>query len=324
MTKVLHIYPHHDSMVANYVSMLCRCLPATVESMSVDDKGAIRQALGEYNPDIIHLHGDTELKSLPRQSRVVITTHGTKPHKFLATAYVVIARSTIEASSLSDIGVPRLEVIRNPLYTKTTTSEELALKMTTVYQKVMDSNILPLLTPETRQMFSILLKVGLLKDRRWAEATPNTDDVNWHRLFIYAELEGCMPVIQKGIRLMGISAPGHSAVSCYLPKEYQQPSQPGPYADVSSLVADIRQKSSTKQLPLVLLCSLFQSLYSPNLDEAALLRDLESGGLTSFFCSTLQILREQIQLDEGFMPCQPVNNRTTEHLRKALNQHLKL
>ena len=324
MTKVLHIYPHHDSMIANYVSMLCRLLPAAVETMSIDDKGPVRQTLGEYDPDIIHLHADTELKSLPPHSRVVITTHGTKPHSFLSTAYVVIARSAIEARRLNDIGVPRVEVIRNPLYTKTTTSEELASKMATVYQKVMDSNILPLFTPATRQMFSTLLKVGLLKDKRWAKATPDSDDVNWHRLFIYAELEGCMPVIQKGIKLMGINAPAHSAVSCYLPKEYQQPTQPTPSADVSSLVADIRQKSSTKQLPLVLLCSLFQSLYSPNLDEAALLRDLESGRLTSFFCSTLQILREQILLDEGFMPCRPVDNRTTERLRKALNQHLKL
>lgn len=324
MTKVLHIYSHHDSMIANYVSMLCRSLPSAVETMSIDDKSHVRQVLSEYNPDIIHLHGDTELKTLPRQSRVVITPHGMKPHRFLATAYVVVARSAIEAGSLSDIGVPRLEVIRNPLYTKTTTSEELSSKMSVVYQKVMDSNILPLLTPETRQMFSILLKVGLLKDRRWAEATPDDSAVDWHRLFVYAELEGCMPVIQKAIRLMGINAPEPSAVNCYLPKGYQQPLQAAPSADVSSLVSDIRQKSGTKQLPLILLCRLFQSLYLPHLDEAALLRDLESDGLTSVFCSILQILREQIQLDEGFMPCQPVDNRTTERLRKTLNQHLTL
>ena len=38
----------------------------------------------------------------------------------------------------------------------------------------------------------------------------------------------------------------------------------------------------------------------------------------------MQVLSEQVLLDEGYMPLDPIDDKQTEHLRKLLTNHLKI
>ena len=51
---------------------------------------------------------------------------------------------------------------------------------------------------------------------------------------------------------------------------------------------------------------------------------LEQKKLKGYAACLMQVLSEEAELDEGFMPLQPVENRQTNKIRKLLTNHLKI
>lgn len=311
-------------MIANYVAMLSRAMEQYAECTSTDDTSQLHQLYEDFKPDVLHIHAHPSFKLSSDSLRLVITPHGTPPTTLMKKAYVCIARSNLEANRLAHAEICRIEILRNPIFTKTISFESLAQRMAVIYQKVMDSNVLPLMDDDSRLMLSVLLKTGLCGDRRWTEDSVIPQSTRWRQLFIYAESEGVMPIIERGIRLLGINVPPYSPADCYLPKPPTTHLQQKDRYNIVTLMKQLRAQSDTGRLSLSLLCLLHQALYKSETNENLLLEELKQQKLKPLFCSTLQILKEQLLLDEGFMPCSPSDDRTTKQLRHNLYRNLQL
>jgi hypothetical protein len=316
MIKVLHYYPKDDTLTSRYVTLLIEAMSQRVESEVADSPVVFRKKCKDWHPDIVHIYGDIRCATTCRR---VVSPCGT-PFNHHQPYYAVIARSPMEAEELQEQGFKRVEIIRNPLITKTTDIEEMANKMAYVYQKVMDSNPLPFMDETTRDALSIILKVALCGDKRWvAGQSVHADNINFRTLFIYGELEGILLHIHKGLQLLDIKVPPYQKTACYLPDYYKIPMSTSK-ADIATQLSDIRSNGLT----VLKLCNLFESLYDKTLDEDELINKLESENNLSLFKSLLFLEEEILQLDQGFMPCAPIENSETRKLRKDIYNHLQL
>ena len=343
--KVLHVYSHDNPRLAMYVSLLSQAMPADVECVYVDNAPDMRRAVKDFRPDITHQHGRFHVATgaAPTPpSRLIVSPHGEEVD--VHHAYTVIARSPYELTTLQ---TERKELVRNPLITRAITFQEAAGAIAGIYRRVMDSNPLELMDAATRHFLAVALKAGLLGDKGWvsddSQWNGSTDAVadsslhtlhspllDFHHLYIYAELEGVMDIVHDGIETLGITdavadsafSPLHSSsrsADCYLPHGYEIPkAMPG--ASITDLLHDIEQNGIT----LLRLTELTRALYDDNLDEKALMEQAETEKLRPILQSVLQVLSEQTLLTEGFMPCPPTDNSDTQRLRTQLENHLKL
>lgn len=325
---ILHIYDESDVMVGRYVEMLMQATHAmTHEGSMFDEQYAMyactnakdcRQLTDEFRPDILHLHGASAPFTLPAGLRLVVTPHG----EVLGPvhAYVVVARSPHEASSLKR-QFPRVEIVRNPLITRTVTTEECARQMATIYQRVMDSNVLELMDVNTKRLLTAALTVATYGDVRWLPSTFlfTADNANFRQLYLYATHEGVLSLVQQGLAMLGVNAPEPESVSCYLPNGFLQP-KPMPVATIAQLLTDI----SVHGISLLRLSELARSLHNDGLDEAKLLEHLDDDGLLPLLSAVLSLLAEHLLLTEGFMPCTPAEGPATQQLHSLFDKRQEL
>ncbi len=319
--SVLHIFPKNDSMISNYVTMLTQAMGNRVISAATDDVQEAKHIINDLHPDILHQHGQVAWarQSEFRHFRKVLTPHGQSIDG--QEPYVIVARSSMEAKLLNDF--PRIETVRNPLVTKSVKPDETAEKTIRIYQKVLDSDVLPLMNEDSRDTLRMLLKVALCGDRQWIGDRPLPSSPQWRLLYIYTWHEGVSPLLDRGLTLMGLQIPPHTTPISYLPEDYQRPVS-RTKASIPELMTEIERQLRQGRLELLLLCDLHQALYRPTLNEEKLCKELKERKLIELFSSSLQILKEQLLLDEGFMPCAPADNHTTSLLRSSLTKHLKI
>ena len=320
--KILHIYPNGDTQLSRYVGLLQKSMAdaADLESEAItDDARELKSVLQRGTQfDIIHLHGAVRC-TLPQEPRLVVSAHGADIVKRSREPFAVIARSEMERSRLQEQQCRRIELVRNPVLTRTITWDVAARKMNAIYQKVIDSDVIELMDANTLQALTILLKAGICGDKRWVEGR-EIPEADWRKMCIYAEYEGVGAMLHKGIVTMGISVPAIDAthIPTYLPEGYQKPApmegKPIPY-----MVAKAKDN-----LSLSLLVDMHRALMSTELDEEMLMQELDREKLIEEFTCMLQLLNEHTLLDEGFMPCKPADNRRTKQLNQILYKHLHI
>jgi hypothetical protein len=77
--------------------------------------------------------------------------------------------------------------------------------------------------------------------------------------------------------------------------------------------------------PLLLhMIELTRELMRDTVNDDQLNEALEEKKLKGFAASLMQVLSEEAELDEGFMPLLPVENRQTNKIRKLLTNHLRI
>ncbi len=354
--NIIHLCPSTDFELMQYVSMM---FASDEEPFITNNVDVFISRCKKSRPDIVHLHGcdSAELVKLTSKSqrqgiRTIITTHGRldatssvahthMAKEVLAHAYALVARSTMEADELKAMGVnKRIEIVSNPLVTRTTSEENLRASYKRIYQCVMESNPLELMNDATKEALHKLLKVGITEDERWATPISNADNVDWHLLKIYSIYEGVFHYVEKGIHSMRFSlkdaaekalneiADVTNALSLntprgYLPDDYEKPlSLSG--QSVIDIVASIRELSEEQHLSLLPLVELDIALRRNDVDDEYLMQQLAAAKLNDFFASLLTILTEQTAFDEGFMPCEPSEDATTRRLRSQIEEHLKI
>ena len=327
--KILHIYPNGDMQLARYVGLLTKSMQESADieaEAATDDAKELKHLLARQDhPDILHLHGavvPSHLRTpVPPYPRLVVSPHGAKMDKSRLNAFAVVARSPMEYARLEKQQYTRIELVRNPVLTRTTTWDEAARKIRAIYQKVIDSDVLELMDADTRQTLKILLKAGICGDKRWVDGL-TVGQTDWRKLLIYAEYEGVAATVHKGIVKMGLSVPTVDVmhIPAYLPAGYQKPVS----LEGHSLTDIVDQTTKGKPLTLSLLVDMHHALMNPELDEEMLMQELSKERLTAQFACMLQLLREHTLLDEGFMPCTPVDNRNTKQLNNILNKHLHI
>lgn len=312
MISILHLYDDNDSMAARYAAMLAQGSAPQAAAFTAGDSETFHRLFALHHPDIVHVHG-LPRTSLPPGCRVVLTPHG---HPMATDRpYVVVARSAMEAQAL---GYERTEVVRNPLITRTTTAEDCTRQMLHIYQRVMQSHVLPLMSSSTKALLALLLAAAIARDRRWLgpqadQAAELLRQADVQQLYIYATHEGVLPLLQQGLSVLSLEAPPAAPFHSYLPSGYQRP-QPCASQSAADILADIDSHGPS----LLRLCELSEALRDDQLDEAALLAQLDDRHLRQLLEALLPLLAEQTLLTEGFMPCPPTDNALSERLRQSL------
>lgn len=320
MKKVLHIYPKDDDALARYVETVTSAMDSGVENRVADTPEAVEEACREWQPDMVHVHGSCSW-SLPPALRIVLSPHGTDVNR---KAYVVVARSPMEKRRMQDQHLSRIEVIRDPVITKTTTAGEAARQLFAVYQKVADSNVLELMDDHTLSMLHTLLKAGITRDARWTAGRTVYEDANWRQLFIYAHDEDILSTLQRGVVTLGLNPPtvDPRAIQKYLPDDYSMPLPQTP-TDIFTLLSATDDDITHRRLSMKHIVTLHQILQDNDLDEKHLVDALEAGQL-QLLSRMLQVASEETLLDEGFMPSPPLNDRGTQLIRTLIQSHLKI
>jgi hypothetical protein len=339
--KIVHLYPQNNAMIAHYVSMAEQGMGKKAECALANDEKSLAELCKAEAPDILHLHGCQQAalvraarKAGRNGARIVFTPHGELLAgsagkglaPFVAHAYAVTAQSPIEQACLTRLGWnDRIELIRNPIITRTTSATELSQQLYAVYQKVLASDVLALMDDDTKQALRLLLKAGITGDIRWLSAPSAFSSLapDWQKLYVYAEQEGVLPVVLRGIDVTGLQAPSPVPSPIYLPNGYQKP-EPTYDETAMELVLKVKAECENGTRSVLRLCELDRALRVDRLDEEVLLLELKAAKLTGFFSAVLQILSEQTGLDEGFMPCLPVNNAVTGRIRTIITNHLKI
>ena len=320
---ILHIYDENDSMAARYAAML----NAQFTTHTSHSSSLITTPLSPSppHPSIIHLHGRAPFP-LPPNVRLVFSPHGECPapaSQFPLTPYVAIARSPMERDQLL-LQFPRVETILNPIITRATTPEACARQTLQVYERVMLTNVLELMAPQTRQTLAQILAAAVAGQSSPAICqTPDSSALDSCQrdailLSVYARQENILSLVQEGMHLLHIRIPAFtsSPPEGYQPEGYEPP-KPMPGSDITALLSDIKANGPT----LLRLIETARTLYSDSLDEALLLSQLDRQSLRPLFASVLQLLSEQLLLTEGFMPCPPDDGRLTRQLRQQIERH---
>ena len=328
--KVLHLFPDNDPLIAKHVKLL-------------------GNAHHDAVPDIVHVHGCWQyqivrqaLQAHRQGARIVFTPHGgLEPwiikerrlseklcktllwqRRMTECSYVMIAQGNMEAEALRKLGWnPRIEIIRNAVITNSITPEAMARQTQDVYCKVMDSNTVELMGDDARRLLTILLKAGITGDKRWITATPPVvEEQDWRRLLIYANHENVRTIVDTGRRILDL----HDAsietddIKSYLPTSYKKPKVEA--HDVPGIVAEMRKN------PLTLrhFVELDRALRYTDVDDDWLCDALDENHQLKYFRRLLQMLIELTELDEGFWPAKPLNDRQTRTIRNQLNNHLRI
>lgn len=357
--KVLHVYPKSDSLIERHVTLLAGGMRQSAEVKVADNVVTFKKFFREMEPDIVHCHGCWQFflaravsYAIRHQARVVLTPHGQlEPwvikrqsvqenisktllwqRRTVEHAYAVILLGKFEHENFRKLGWnQRTEQIHNAVITNAITQAEMCTQTFAVYQKVMDSNTLEQMDEESLRALTIIIKVGIMGDRRWVKDI-NIDDahIDWRRLLIYAEHEHISNYVDYGISILGLSTPSIdvSRIAAYFPDYYERPK---PIKDVVGdydgnetdyLVRIIRQIN--KQPLLLHLIELTRELYRDNVNDELLTEKLEDKKLLAYAARLMQVLSEQTLIDEGYMPLAPKDDRQTEHIRRMLTNHLKI
>ena len=359
--KVLHIYPKSDNLIRQHVMLLAGSMQQSAEVFTADSGANIRQMIISQQPDILHCHGCWSQKmayairtARNNGARVVITPHGQlepwvvsqqnlqdKVVKALlwqkdviAQAYAIITLGKLERVNFLKLGWnKRVEEIHNAVTTNTITLTEMCSKTFAVYQKVMDSNTLEQMDDLTLHALSTIIKAGIMGDCNWCRSTDSIrypQDIDWRRLLIYAEHENIRNYVDYGISVLGLPTPtiDTERIDAYFPDSYKKPCPikeiVGDYEgdETAYLMKMIRQLN--KQPLLLHLIEFTRELYRDNVNDDTLVTVLEEKKLTGFASSLMQVLSEQTELDEGYMPLLPSDNRQTRQIRKLLTHHLRI
>lgn len=314
--NIVHLYDKENNAIAKYVDLLPK---------QVDDAG-----MGY--PDILHIHGcwhslATIRTTALKERRIVITPHGDlqpwvlSEHKAqqllerrqVGRAYTLIAMGPQEAEGLRQLGWnTRIETVANPLITKTTSTEQLIAQHLRIYQKVMDSDVLPLLNNDTRQTFRALLKAGITGDAHWIEGM-DIPEPQWRLLLLYAHQADVSDVIERGLAVIGRKKPNIDTKSI---ENYQTRSyRPSTTVDTRSVVQLIKDLQTPTLRRLV---ELDKALRQPDVEDDQLLELIDQQELKQHTARIMQLLSEQTAFDEGYMLLAPLDDKQTESLRRKM------
>ena len=367
--RVLHFFPANDDMITQHVNMLAERMGMESDNHLANNGQSAKVLLQQGLYDVLHLHGcwQNDMRSLvqlalKKKVRLVVSPHGQlEPwvrnehrwkeklpkelyyqHDIIRQAYAVIIQGRMEQECMERLGWnPRCVIIRNAIITHSITPTDMARQTFALYQKVIDSNPLELMTDDTRQMLLYLIKAGITGDARWLEDSaeppvfPTLAHSQWRLLFCLAHQEHFTEVIQKGIRTLRMDTPDIDAsqIAYFLPADYQ---------DTESIVHVIgnqfvsendrlletfrllRKWLSNGQLSIRHLIELDKELRQYGCEEEALAEQLKDHKLYTLGCRLMQLMSEMTGLTEGFMPLPALNDRTTRRWKQQIEQHLKI
>lgn len=253
--KTLHYYPADDSMVAQYVTIICDSMGSECYNDKTSDADDALKKISDYHYDILHLHGCWRNSSYKvvreaqkKKIRFIVTPHGQLepwvmnenywkeklPKKLLyqkwivSSAYAVTIQGKMEEECVRKLNWnKRTAIVPNSLITNAVVARQMVSQIYHLYREVLDSNPIERMTDNTRHTLFQLIKVGITGDSRWLKESVITinDDEQWRMLLCYAYQEQIEDIIQKGMRIVHLDTPyiDVSKTDYFIPNDYHPP-----------------------------------------------------------------------------------------------------
>lgn len=379
--KILHYYTEGDGMTAQYVGILSQAMAGmeamtcdgSIENISTTSLAQARRILKNDDIDLLHLHGcwrDTDwlltLTAEKSKTRVILSPHGNlqpwvirqdywKSHlpriiayqrHIVSSAYAVITMGRMEYEGIKRLEwSDRIEMVLNAMITESITEYDMARQILTIYNKVMDSNTLALITGNTRKAYSALIKAGTTKDSRWLDDDDMADisqlkPVAWRRIIISAWHSGIIDIIADAIDTLQLPLLDihPKDIACYMPaaenrkglfnKEVKE--LPAVIADdkgmhTDSFILFVKQLHKRAKAGLINMKDIVETsvqLRRVTIDERLFMQEMTDKKLDAFLGSIMQLAMEYTSIEEGFLICAPRTGRMTRKIRKIIeNQH---
>lgn len=355
--KILHLYDNGSPLIEKHVMLLSQNDDSNEVTQASQPADLLSKA--DVVPDIVHIHGcwryshaRMALSLKKRGARLLLSPHhelqpwviakhrvGEKwPKQLLwqkrlaAACYCIVTSGQWEQQALGNLGWnKRLVAVPDAVLTQQTTPKEMVRAMGAVYRKILDTHPRELLSDEALNLLPAILKVGVTGDRRWVQndeqlrkTASELSNEDWRHLYIYTHHEGVASWFNRGIELLAIPSIAFDAerIDIWKPATTTEDEQEHP--TVEALVTAIHRCVAHRRLSYRLLVDLTVRLLDDTLSEERLMSDLRKAKQADFFASLVTVLAETTLLDEGFMPCTPVDDKTTKAIRQALAHHLAL
>jgi hypothetical protein len=253
-------------------------------------------------------------------------------------AYAVVVQGNMEEECMTKLGWNRrIVIIRNCLITNTINAQEMARQTWLVYRKIMDSNTLALMADSTKTTLRQLLKVGITGDERWLGESfvTITDHNQWRMLYCYVHQEQVAETVRRGLRILRADTPDFDIqqMPCFMPDGYETPKtieeaigmQYATENDrLMATFRHLRRLTMHHRLTLSHLVELDKELRNHDTAEDQLCDALRERHLYKFARRIMQLTNDLTGLDEGHMPMPPLDDRLSRHMRKYIDNHLKI
>ncbi|MGN1228167.1 MAG: hypothetical protein ACI4T5_00745 [Prevotella sp.] len=381
--RILHYYTASDKMSKDYIDILSKAMTelnylsgdSCIENVSASSLHDAIKTIKQANVDIVHLHGcwrDSDFmlvrKAKANGSRIVVSPHGQlepwiikqdywKKHfpriiayqkKIVTDAFSVVVMGKMEEECMKRLGWNmRIEIVRNTMITDTITEKEMATKMLYIYNKVMDSHTLALLSYDERKAFAALMKAGVTHDQRWLSddekaSISSLSPLAWRRIKIHAFHTSLADTLLDAESTLNVShADIHpEAMPCYLPQAdkrrglFNKEVKPLPavIADDKGYHTDslckfmkvLHKHASTGQLTMKDIVETARQMRRVFVDENAFNEEMKIKGLDKFVASLMQIMHKYTCMEEGFMLAPHKNNSLTKKLSLMIDKELEI
>lgn len=364
MITVLHFFPKDDKAVAQYVETLCNAMGSRAETYTACALKDFLQKLSDKRPDIVHLHGCwrpanwiAAQRATNLGARIVLSAHGAlepwivKRHYFteklpqlllyqrrlVKQAMAVIVMGRMEKDCLMRLGyTPRVETVLNSLVTCALTDQQMAAKTCDIYRKVLDSNVWPLMSEQTRLAVKALLKAGITGDSHWLN---NEEKAAIHALtteeqrqvVLYASQEEVTDTVTRGFDVVGCTIPeiNPSTVPHYMPTNHKpsvslKTDGKDLNARITTALKAARKLDWTGKLTIKHLVEIDTLMRSGETSEDKLDETLREKHLLSFARRMMTAMNRLTSLDEGLMPVAMKGGRGAENMIRRITENLEI
>ena len=332
------------------------------------------QVLYTYMPDIVHIHGAWSYLSykvikwcLIRDFLIAYSPHGQLNsnilnsnfwrHKLPRILYyqramarnsnAIIVEDTTEMEQLKKLGWNRrIDIVSSE-------SEPISAVMSyhTIYQKIIDSNVLHFMSINDYEALSSLLRSGVnegYKPRQLsADAILNLRNINpvaYQRISLFSSFFLCLDIVERGVvnNQLALRIIDADAIVRYplkrskssLPLSDNELIQGNKYIynilnnriksseeiirELCIQLINIRHLVNDDNVSLSHLASLYERMRKSDIDEERFADVLKALGILQFARRIIQILHEFFYMEWGFMPIAPLDDKGTEKIRRVI------
>ncbi|MCH4147185.1 MAG: hypothetical protein LKG25_04100 [Prevotella sp.] len=285
--------------------------------------------LGGLQPWILDKHkGDKEMKMLAYQKRMT------------SLASALHATNKLEYDNLVKLKWnKRLQMIENSAITNDISEEEMASKMLSLYQKVLDSNTYTLIDKETFRIIGNLLQAGVDKDS-YRNKEVKADLLNrlqqlkeedWRNIFLYASEEQIIDKIKNALNRLQFHAPSINLETIkrfptsdhYISEKITIDPNDLEHS-LCKAFETLYKEMKHKTAPLCHLSDLYELLRFTSYDEDKFAELINKSGMQNFASRVIAVLEECIGLTEGFMPISPLYDKETDKIKRDITKIRKL
>lgn len=229
---------------------------------------------------------------------------------------------------------------------------EVLLKMERLYRKVVDSNAFSLMSEADHVLENNLVALGaalyagigekdiFLPVGEMKEMVKCIEAENWRRIQIHSSDQDVLPYVRKAYKFLGgmyddIDIDRIERYRFLREKSYLDTSQPQIHRARMHQVSEDYERNETEQRLCIMLLNakslydkgklsrrnladLYLSFRYETYDEYVLESMLDDLGIKQFTARILSVLEKTLLLDEGYIPIETINDRTTRRINRKL------